>query len=132
MEHEPALYGTIPERPDYLSSDLIDEDVKAVFKGKGGYFTHEILMLQLIKELKNRSTNIEPMEHELKVNIVSSKCVNSNWPARFLAKDGQEYCQCSFGECKVEVLIEHNGHSPRKYVLTEGELAEVTAPTHLT
>jgi hypothetical protein len=54
--------------------------------------------------------------------IIDSKCVNSNWKARFLCKDNEEYCQCSFGECKVKVSIEYNGHKPYTYILTEKEI----------
>jgi hypothetical protein len=54
--------------------------------------------------------------------IIDSKCVNSKWKARFLSTDIEEYCQCSFGECKVKVLIEYNGHNPHTYILTEKEI----------
>jgi glutaredoxin-related protein len=58
------------------------------------------------------------------LEIKSNKCVNSNWPARFMAKGTEEYCQCSFGECKIKVLIAHNGHKPYEYILTEKEIEE--------
>lgn len=54
--------------------------------------------------------------------IKSNKCVNSNWIARFLANENQECCQCSFGECKIDVQISYNGHNFRNYVLTEKEI----------
>ena len=59
---------------------------------------------------------------ETKFELVSNKCVNSNWKARFLSKENEEYCQCSFGECKVRVSIEHNGHPSYVYILTEEEI----------
>ena len=62
------------------------------------------------------------MKNELK--IISEKCVNSNWKARFLAKENDECCQCSFGECKVKVLITYNGHNPYEYILTEKEIKD--------
>jgi len=62
------------------------------------------------------------MENSLQ--IISKKCVNSNYKARFLCKDNEECCQCSFGECKVEVLISYNGHTPYKYILTEKEIED--------
>lgn len=40
------------EQVDYMSSNLIDEDVKEMFKGKGGYYSHEVPMMQLIKTMK--------------------------------------------------------------------------------
>jgi len=54
--------------------------------------------------------------------IVSRNCVNSKWIARFLAREDQECCQCSFGDCKVAVEIASNGHKPYKYILTEDEI----------
>lgn len=42
----------IRQSPAYLETDLIDEDIKKVFKEKGGYFSYEPLLAQLIKELK--------------------------------------------------------------------------------
>jgi len=57
--------------------------------------------------------------------IKSKKCVNSNYIARFLAKKNQEYCQCSFGACKVEVVIKYNGHSEYTYILTEEEIEKL-------
>lgn len=73
------------------------------------------------------------MEKEIKLDkgtakIISDKCVNSVWPARFLAGD-REYCQCSFGDCKVVVSIEYNGHPARDYILTENEIKNL-APHH--
>ena len=56
------------------------------------------------------------------IKIVNGKCVNSNWVARFLAKENDEGCQCSFGECKVRVKIGYNGHDPYEYILTEKEI----------
>ena len=60
-------------------------------------------------------------EYEIK----NRKCVNSNFIARFLAKKNEEYCQCSFGECKIMVEIIYNGHSPRTYTLTEKEITDL-------
>ena len=65
---------------------------------------------------------IDKGEYEIK----DKRCVNSIWTARFLAKEGEEYCQCSFGDCKVRVEIEYNGHDPRTYILTEKEIANLT------
>ena len=62
---------------------------------------------------------------ETKYKLVSNKCVNSNWKARFLADENEEWCQCSFGECKVKVAIENNGHPSYVYILTEKELASL-------
>jgi hypothetical protein len=39
-----------PEPPDYLS--FVDADIAAIFEGKGGYFLNDILMAQIIKELR--------------------------------------------------------------------------------
>ena len=61
---------------------------------------------------------------ENKLEIKNTNCVNSNFKARFLAKEGAEYCQCSFGECKVLVSISNNGHAQYDYVLTEEEIKE--------
>ena len=57
--------------------------------------------------------------------IESRKCVNSNHPARFLASDNEECCQCSWGDCKVEVFISYNGHNHRKHILSEKEINEL-------
>lgn len=54
--------------------------------------------------------------------IVSDNCVNSKYKARFLANENEEYCQCSFGACKVRVSIEANGNEPYIYILTEEEI----------
>ena len=54
------------------------------------------------------------------MEIVSEICVNSNWIARFFAKEGQEHCEC-FGECKVRVKSE-SGYT---YILTEKEIEEL-------
>ena len=50
----------IPKHPDYLS--FVDPDVRALFKGKGGYLLSDILYAQLIKELRklNKSHESEP------------------------------------------------------------------------
>jgi predicted house-cleaning noncanonical NTP pyrophosphatase (MazG superfamily) len=60
-----------------------------------------------------------------------TKCVNSNWIARFLAGDGQECCQCGF-ECKVSVTvvfdqrhISTTSNLTHTYILTEKELTEL-------
>ena len=51
------------------------------------------------------------------MEIISKKCVNSNWIAKFLSEKGQECCEC-FGECKVKVK-NNRGY---EYILTEGEI----------
>ena len=55
-------------------------------------------------------------------HIKSEKCVNSSYIARFLATGDEEFCQCSHGSCKVEVVITYNGHNPYTYILTEEEI----------
>lgn len=67
-----------------------------------------------------------------KVEIVSKKCVNSNWVARFLAKEDEEYCQCSIGECKVKVSVAMNGHNPYTFILTRKELEDITNKIKIT
>ena len=67
------------------------------------------------------------MNREIKLDkgtaqITSTNCVNSRYKARFLADDNDDYCQCGFGECKVRVEIEYNGHKPYTFVLTESEI----------
>lgn len=42
--------GVFPKQPDYLS--FVDEDIRTIFKDKGGYFPSDILNAQLIKELR--------------------------------------------------------------------------------
>jgi hypothetical protein len=59
-----------------------------------------------------------------KLEIKDENCVNSKWPARFLAEEGVECCECSFGYCKVRVSITHNGHPPHEYILTGKEIEE--------
>lgn len=54
--------------------------------------------------------------------IINTNCVNSIYKARFLAREEDDYCQCGFGECKVNVWIAYNGHKPHEYVLTEKEI----------
>jgi hypothetical protein len=58
----------------------------------------------------------------MKYVIENQKCVNSNYKARFLADDNEDYCQCSIGDCKIRVSVEQNGHTPYTYILTEQEL----------
>ncbi len=53
--------------------------------------------------------------------LLSEKCVNSNYKARWLSQEDEDYCECSFGECKVKVAISYNGHPPSTYILTEQE-----------
>lgn len=53
---------------------------------------------------------------------IYENCVNSNWKARFFCKEDEECCQCSFGQCKVKVEIEYNGHGVSDYILTESEI----------
>lgn len=55
-------------------------------------------------------------------HIIDGICVNSKHKARFLADENEEFCQCSFGDCKVMVSISYNGHSPYMYILTEEEI----------
>lgn len=57
--------------------------------------------------------------------ILSTNCVNSIYKARFLAREEDDYCQCGFGECKVEVKITYNGHQAHEYVLTAKEIADL-------
>ena len=60
--------------------------------------------------------------------IVDGICVNSKWKARFLAKENEECCQCSFGECKVKVCIAYNGHHDYIHILTEREIENLPQP----
>lgn len=55
-----------------------------------------------------------------KIKLLSEKCVNSNWKARWLANENEEFCQCGF-KCKVRVQIEQNGHQPYTYIVTKKE-----------
>jgi len=48
----------LPQPPDF--SDLLDDDIKAMFEGKGGYFYHDKLLAQLIKELQLMRGRIRP------------------------------------------------------------------------
>lgn len=51
----------------------------------------------------------------MKITIMDKRCVNSLWTADWLAKKGQESCQCIV-ECKVKVII--NGYA---YYVTQAE-----------
>jgi len=62
-------------------------------------------------------------------HIIDGICVNSKHTARFLADEKEEYCQCSFGNCKVMVSISYNGHDPYMYILTEEEISSL--PTEI-
>lgn len=64
---------------------------------------------------------------KVKYEFVSKNCVNSNWTARFLATGKEEHCQCSFGDCKIRVSIEHNGHNPYVFILTEKEIERLNS-----
>lgn len=59
------------------------------------------------------------------IRIVSETCVNSKYKASFLAKENENSCQCSFGECKVRTVITCNGHEPYEYILTGKEIESV-------
>lgn len=61
---------------------------------------------------------------------IHSICVNSKHKARFLAGENEEYCQCSFGECKVKVDIKYNGHDYYTYILTEKEINNLPTSSH--
>jgi hypothetical protein len=50
MNDTKIVFENIPPQPDYLS--FVDEDIAAIFRGKGGYFLNDILMAQIIKELR--------------------------------------------------------------------------------
>jgi len=43
---------TLPQKPDFLNMPGIDDDTRAVFAGRGGYFNEAVLLVQLIKELQ--------------------------------------------------------------------------------
>lgn len=58
-------------------------------------------------------------------HIIDGICINSKHRARFLANDNEEYCQCGWGDCKVRVSIEYNGHNPYIYILTEKEIKDL-------
>jgi len=51
--------------------------------------------------------------------IISKKCVNSRWIARWMANDRQECCQCGVS-CKIKINIKVNGHNI-DYVVTQSE-----------
>jgi hypothetical protein len=53
MTPELETIGVSKPIVDYMESPLIDDDIKAMFKGRL-YFSHEVPMMQLIKELKLR------------------------------------------------------------------------------
>lgn len=46
-------YDSFPEPPDYFS--FVDEDIREMFKNKGGYKHSDILTAQLIKELRKNN-----------------------------------------------------------------------------
>ena len=48
IEYPMAVYA--PKHPDYLS--FVDGDIAEIFKGKDSYFQNDILMAQIIKELR--------------------------------------------------------------------------------
>jgi hypothetical protein len=50
----------------------------------------------------------------MKVTIISKQCVNSKWVANWLAKSGQECCECI--GCKVKIKYEDY-----IYIVTESE-----------
>lgn len=58
-------------------------------------------------------------------HIIDGICVNSKHKARFLASENEDYCQCSFGDCKVMVSISYNGYAPYMYILTEEEIKDL-------
>ena len=53
------------------------------------------------------------------LQINSTKCVNSDWVAFWLAKPKQEYCECGF-ECKIKV-----NYRNYDYVVTKKELIKL-------
>jgi len=55
-------------------------------------------------------------------HIIDGVCVNSKFKSNFLASKKEDFCQCSFGECKVRVSISYNGHDPYTYILTKQEI----------
>ena len=57
------------------------------------------------------------------VKLLSKKCVNSKWTARWLAGDKQEYCQCMVS-CKVRAVIENVG-GETEVIITEDEYKEL-------
>lgn len=52
------------------------------------------------------------------IQIKSLNCVNSKWPARWVAGE-QESCQCGF-KCKLSII--YRGHT---FVVTKKELGEL-------
>ena len=62
------------------------------------------------------------------MHIIDGGCVNSKHKARFLSEN-DDYCQCSFGDCKVMVSITYNGHDPYMYILTESEIKKLPYAT---
>lgn len=51
---------TFPEEPDYMP--LVDEDIRAIFTGKGGYMPTDILLAQAIKELRKLNASKENLK----------------------------------------------------------------------
>lgn len=62
-------------------------------------------------------------------HIIDKICVNSKYIARFLSTN-EDYCQCSFGDCKVKVSISYNQHEPYVYILTEKEIQKLPVATY--
>ena len=84
---------------------------------------------EMIEEYREVVVRTEREKGKIEVDsfeIKDENCVNSKWIARFLAREDQECCQCSVGDCKVKVAVSMNGHKPYTYVLTEREFKALT------
>lgn len=57
------------------------------------------------------------------VKLLSKTCLNSKWTASFLAKEGEEHCECIVG-CKVKVSVTKDSIS-HTYVVDEKEYEEL-------
>jgi len=55
------------------------------------------------------------------------RCVNSYWVATWIAKKGEEDCDCGF-KCKIRVLISRNNDYKYEYVVDKSEMYKLLNP----
>ena len=80
-----------------------------------------------IKAIRKSIETGKPINNGMhRIHILNQgRCVNSKWVASWIAKSGQECCECGF-KCKVRIII-HN----YEYVVDKLELYELLPYQHV-
>lgn len=84
-----------------------ESKIKVCFHGVVGY----------CMECEPKEKSLRDAEYEL----ISRRCVNSTWVAKFLTREDEECCQCPFG-CFVKVKLKKSGY---EYVVSADDYKNI-------